>query len=88
MKARAVDVILCPTYPGVGALQHHAYYWENTSIFNILDQPAVVFPTGISVDKDSDRYDAEYRHMNDQDEREWKTCKFLLFRCASGFSQC
>lgn len=83
MKAKGVDVILCPVYPGVGALQHHAYYWGYTSIWNILDQPAVVFPTGMSGDREIDHYDAEYRPLNDQDEREWKACEFCL-RCVSG----
>ncbi|GAB7352691.1 hypothetical protein MBLNU459_g3052t2 [Dothideomycetes sp. NU459] len=79
MKAQGVDVILCPAYPGAGVLQHQAYYWGYTSIFNILDQPAVVFPTGLSADKDIDRYDAGYQPLNDQDSREWKAYSPELF---------
>lgn len=75
MKERGVDVILCPAFVGAGALQGQAYYWNYFAIWNILDQPAVVFPTGMSVDKEIDRFDSSYKPMNSQDEREWKACK-------------
>lgn len=75
MKEHGVDVILCPAFVGAGALQGQAYYWNYTAIWNILDQPAVVFPTGISVDKEIDRFDSDYKPMNSEDEREWKACK-------------
>lgn len=75
MKERGVDVILCPAFVGAGVLQGQAYYWNYTAIWNILDQPAVVFPTGISVDKEIDNFDFDYKPMNSQDEQEWKACK-------------
>lgn len=80
MKERGVDVILCPTYPGVGVLQGQAHYWNYTAIWNILDQPAVVFPTGMAADKNVDTFDAEYKPMSPEDEQEWKACKFARNR--------
>lgn len=76
MKQRGVDVILCPTYVGAGALQGQAYYWNYTAIWNILDQPGVVFPSGLTVDKELDVFETDYKPMNEQDEREWKACKY------------
>ncbi|KAJ3546107.1 hypothetical protein NM208_g2170 [Fusarium decemcellulare] len=46
MAAQGVDVILCPVYHGVGAVLGETKYWQYTSIWNILDQPAVSFPIG------------------------------------------
>lgn len=77
MKERGVDVILCPAYTGVGVLQGEAKYWNYTAIWNILDQPAVVFPTGMTVDKAVDAVEEGYQPLNEQDERECKACEFL-----------
>lgn len=76
MKKRGVDVILCPAYTGAGVKQGEAYYWNYTAIWNILDQPAIVFPTGMSVDKEVDTFDSNYKPMNSQDDREWKACEY------------
>ena len=54
MKAAGVDVILCPAYFAVGELQGEARYWNYTAIWNVLDQPAVTFPSGSFADKDVD----------------------------------
>lgn len=75
MKERGVDVILCPTYVGVGVLQHKPKYWGYTSQWNILDQPAVVFPTGMAADKNVDVVEEGYKPLNEKDEAEWKACK-------------
>ncbi len=50
MKERGVDVILCPAYVGVAAELAQGQYWLYTSIWNILDQPAITFPTGLKAD--------------------------------------
>jgi amidase len=57
MKARGVDVILCPAYFGAGEIQGQARYWNYTAVWNILDQPAVTFPSGLCVDKEVDIID-------------------------------
>nr|AGN92219.1 LolN [Epichloe coenophiala] len=49
-----VDVILCPAGPGAAPKLNTSRYWGYTAQWNLLDYPAVVFPTGdiVSVEKD------------------------------------
>ena len=54
MKERGVDFILAPAYVGVAAELHTAQYWLYTAIWNILDQPCVTFPTGLTADPSID----------------------------------
>lgn len=72
MKSRGVDFILAPTYLGVAAVLGEAQYWNYTAIWNILDQPAVVFPSGLVVDEELDKPEEGYQPLNAADEREWK----------------
>ncbi|PYH97438.1 amidase [Aspergillus ellipticus CBS 707.79] len=75
MKSRGVDFILCPTYPGVASVLGESEYWNYTAVWNILDQPAAVFPSGLKVDLELDRLSAEdeaYVPRGEVDEREWK----------------
>lgn len=70
MKSRGVDFLLTPTYPGVAAVLGESQYWNYTAIWNILDQPAVVFPSGLVVDETLDQVDEGYEPRNEMDERE------------------
>jgi Asp-tRNA(Asn)/Glu-tRNA(Gln) amidotransferase A subunit family amidase len=73
MKSRGVDFILCPAYVGAAAVLGESHYWNYTAIWNILDQPAVVFPSGLIVDPTLDSVrDSEYQPRSAIDEREWK----------------
>lgn len=63
-----VDVILCPAGPGAASLHDTARYWPYTSHWNLLDYPAVIFPSGIYVDPAKDPKDPQYEPMNDQDK--------------------
>ncbi|EXJ77533.1 hypothetical protein A1O3_09760 [Capronia epimyces CBS 606.96] len=74
MKDRCVDFILCPAYIGVAAELATAQYWPYTAIWNILDQPAVAFPTGLKVDAKLDVVEADYKPRSAEDEREYKKC--------------
>ncbi|KXT11739.1 hypothetical protein AC579_5039 [Pseudocercospora musae] len=65
---REVDVILCPAGPGVAPIHDTARYWSYTSQWNLLDYPAIVFPTGVFVDLSIDPKDEQYQPLNDQDE--------------------
>ncbi|GFZ47577.1 Putative amidase C550.07 [Saitozyma sp. JCM 24511] len=49
IKDRRIDVVLCPAGPGPAPLHGTSKYWGYTSLFNLLDWPAAVFPNGISV---------------------------------------
>lgn len=73
-KERGVDYILCPTYPTVAAVMGESHYWNYTAIWNVLDLPAAVFPTGLTVDPTLDALSAEdqaYKPRNETDKREW-----------------
>ncbi|KAJ0375154.1 hypothetical protein COL26b_006702 [Colletotrichum chrysophilum] len=86
MKAKGVDFILCPAYVGAGVLQGGAKYWNYTAIWNILDQPASILPSGLRVDKNIDKPEEAYTPRNQQDEEEWKalrcvdSCRMQFFR--------
>ena len=72
LKARGVDFLLTPVYPGVAAVLGESHYLGYTSVWNILDQPAVVFPTGTRVDPQLDPADETYTARSDFEEKEWK----------------
>lgn len=75
MRSTGVDMILCPAYVGVGALQGQPKYWAYTAVWNILDQPAAVFPSGLCVDGKIDAFDSHYKPRSIDDGREWKACE-------------
>ncbi|KAL1409385.1 hypothetical protein Q8F55_003368 [Vanrija albida] len=64
--AQKVDIILTPAYPGPAPVLGTSKYWAYTALFNILDMPGAVFPTGLFVDPKNpeDRADRE-------GDREW-----------------
>ncbi|KAF4851885.1 putative amidase [Colletotrichum siamense] len=72
MKDRGVDFILCPAYVGPPARLGEAQYWHYTTIWNILDQPSMIFPTGIHVDPAIDLVEEDYKPRSAEDEREYK----------------
>lgn len=65
--SREVDVILCPTAPGVAPQHETAKYWGYTSQWNLLDYPAVSFPA-TTIDPAKDLPDSNYKPRNKQDE--------------------
>ncbi|GLB01684.1 hypothetical protein AtubIFM57258_000094 [Aspergillus tubingensis] len=74
MRSRGVDFILCPAYAGVASVLRESHYWNYTAVWNILDQPAVVFPSGLSVDAQLDQLTSEhktYKPRDEVDQREW-----------------
>lgn len=72
MKSRGVDFILSPVYPGPAAVFGESEYWNYSAIWNILDQPAVSFPSGVVVNPGIDPVETGYRARNEIDEREWR----------------
>jgi hypothetical protein len=72
MKQHNVDFILCPAYVGVAAEPYEARYSAYTAIWNILDMPDVVFPTGPKVDQQLDPVEAGYQPRCLEDEAEYK----------------
>jgi amidase len=69
-----VDVILCPVGPGAAPPLNHARYWGYTSVWNLLDYPALVFPV-TAVDQEKDVKDEDYKPLNEQDRWNWELCE-------------
>ncbi|KAG2421812.1 hypothetical protein HFD88_005788 [Aspergillus terreus] len=72
MRARGVDFILGPAYVGAAAVLGESHYWNYTAIWNILDQPAVAFPSGLVVDAAVDVVETGYVPRSEVDAREWR----------------
>lgn len=57
-NAQNIDMILGPCFVGPAAMHDTALYWNYTSLWNLMDWPACVFPTSIRASKD-DMYEDE-----------------------------
>ncbi|KAG7857975.1 hypothetical protein KL939_003231 [Ogataea angusta] len=66
-----VDYILSPAYSSVAPKLETARYWGYTSLWNILDFPNVVFPTGLKCDPALDAPDTSYKPRNDIEAYEY-----------------
>lgn len=78
MKAQGVDVILCAPYVGCAPLRNDMSWGNFTMIWNMLDHPALVFPTGLSVDAEVDVVDEEYKPMNEYVRAQYERCESEL----------
>jgi amidase len=76
MAERGVDFILGPAYVGAGTLHDDAKYSLYTSIWNILDLPSAIVPSGLRCDKTVDTRDESYVPRSNIDKEEWKACKY------------
>lgn len=86
MQDRGVNIILCPPTNGSATLQGNNEYWFYTGLWNILDQPAAVFPTDLVVDPDLDPVDKQYVPLNDTDRREHEKCKPPISVCGKALT--
>lgn len=75
MKARGVDIILCPPYVGSAPLRNKTDYGTYTMLWNMLDQPALVMPSGLFVDPVLDPVDGDYKPTNDIDQAQFDKCE-------------
>ncbi|KAF5722339.1 aconitate hydratase 1 [Fusarium mundagurra] len=58
---RSMDALICPPAPGVGYPHDFNTYWGYTSLFNLIDYPAVILPIpGLKVSSEQDPLDLEY----------------------------
>ncbi|KAI0508689.1 amidase signature domain-containing protein [Xylaria bambusicola] len=76
---QGVDVILCPVGPGVAPKLDTSRYWGYTAQWNLLNYPAIVFPTGAKVGRDTPgvrvgaedlgthEYPADYKPLSEAD---------------------
>ncbi|KAK4689565.1 amidase, partial [Tremellales sp. Uapishka_1] len=65
-----VDVILCPPTPGPAPTLGTSRYWSYTSMFNLVDFPGGVFPTGLTVEP-SDKIIERSAFLSKEDEEVW-----------------
>ncbi|KAF7341532.1 Amidase domain-containing protein [Mycena venus] len=67
-NSQKVDVVLCPVGPSPAPLLGTAKYWGYTNVWNFVDYPAAVFPTGLYADPVHDLKDSASRTwMSDAD---------------------
>lgn len=71
MNSQGIDYILGPAYVSVATKPDLIKYWGYTNLFNILDYPNVVFPTGLKVDVKLDAVDNSHKPRNDIERYEY-----------------
>lgn len=74
MAERGVDFILGPAYVGAGALHDEARHSHYTAIWDVLDLPSVVLPSGLRCDKVVDVRDETWSTKSDTEEP-WAACE-------------
>lgn len=60
-----VDVVIGPAFVGPASQHETAFYWTYTSLYNLVDYPACVFPTPIKA-RTKEEYDENYRPLSEQ----------------------
>ncbi|WVQ81627.1 hypothetical protein IAT38_003751 [Cryptococcus sp. DSM 104549] len=70
-QSLGVDVILCPPAPGPAPQHETSKYWSYTGMFNLVDYPAGIFPTGLFVDPKLDGKE-EREFLGEEDALVWK----------------
>jgi amidase len=73
-----VDVLLCPVAPYVASPHGKAKYWSYTSLWNLLDYPALSLPTSTVVSEEIDCKPDRKSFMCPMDEEMWGWCRLLL----------
>ncbi|KAF7329272.1 Amidase domain-containing protein [Mycena kentingensis (nom. inval.)] len=77
-----VDVVLCPAGAGPAPALGTCKYWGYTNVWNFLDYPAAVFPTGLAVDPTIDVKDSARQFMSAADEYNAACYEFETLRGA------
>ncbi|KAF9228440.1 amidase [Gyrodon lividus] len=67
-QKQGCEVVLCPPFSGTASRHDTAKYWGYTAIWNLLDYPGAVFPTGLVADPALDVTDASFISMGPDDE--------------------
>lgn len=71
MNDEGISFILSPTYVSVAAKPETTKYWGYSNLWNILDFPNVIFPTGMKVDPELDEVDTSFVPRNDIEKYEY-----------------
>ncbi|KAJ7029895.1 amidase signature domain-containing protein, partial [Mycena alexandri] len=72
-NSQNVDVVLCPVGPEPAPPLGTAKYWGYTNVWNLVDYPAAVFPTGLSFDPALDQKDTVDRDWMCDTDKEHST---------------
>lgn len=70
LNAENIDFVLSPTYVSVAAKPETVQYWGYTNLWNLLDFPNVVFPTGLSVEP-TDVVDSSFEPRSEVEKYEY-----------------
>lgn len=70
----SIDCILAPVGPSAAPLHNTAKWWGYTSVWNLLDYPAVVFPV-TTVDLIKDQVEIDFKPRNILDEENYRLYK-------------
>jgi len=73
-RSLEIDILLLPAGPAPAQVHGTTKYWSYTSMFNLLDWPAAVFPTGKFVDPAMDQDSGDLVPRNEDEEHLYKTC--------------
>ncbi|KAL6307831.1 amidase signature domain-containing protein [Sparassis latifolia] len=66
-RASGIDVLLCAPFPGTANPHDTARYWGYTAVWNLLDYPGVVFPSGLKADPAIDLAQEQINPMSPSD---------------------
>lgn len=65
MDSEKIDFIISPIYNGVAPKPSTLHYWGYTALWNLIDMPNVVFPTGLYQDPEIDVKDTSFKPRSD-----------------------
>lgn len=71
MNDQNISFFLSPVYNGVAPIPSTIRYWGYTALWNLIDMPNLVFPTGLFQDPDIDVVDSSYTPRNDIEKYEY-----------------
>lgn len=71
MNNQNIDFILSPTYVSVATKPETIKYWGYSAIWNILDFPNVIFPTGLKVNQSLDKVDEKFTPRSELEKYEY-----------------
>lgn len=72
-----VDILISPVAPYIASPHGKSKYWSYTSLWNLLDYPALSVPTPTIVDEQMDVKSNRESFMSDIDREMWDWCEFL-----------
>ncbi|KAL8290421.1 hypothetical protein RQP46_002679 [Phenoliferia psychrophenolica] len=66
--AANIDVLVCAPFGGTANPHETSKYWAYTAVYNLVDYPGVVFPTGLAADATLDAKTPRSQFLSESDE--------------------